>query len=139
MKSFIWAFLVILSFTGCAGSFKKVNAIDAYQYGDDKKSCKELQNDLSACKTEYERLQTVRKHKIAGNVIMVGTSLIFWPALLFIDVSDKDVRNIEAQQTRYQMLSRICIDKNCKFEIPALTAADLHNDRRPYDTRALER
>ena len=30
MKSFIWAFLVILSLTGGAGSFKKVNAIDAY-------------------------------------------------------------------------------------------------------------
>ena len=136
MKSFIWAILVIFFFTGCAGNFKKVEPIDAYQYGDDQKTCKQLQVDLMACKQKYEQLQSARKVKIASNVIMAGTALIFLPALLFMDVSDKDVRNIEVQQTRYEMLSRICIDKNCEFEIPTLTTAD---DRRPYDTRAIER
>ena len=105
----------------CGGAFRVAQPVDAYEYGDQDKSCDVLKKDIEICKKQYDQLVADRNEKIAANAILgVTGALLFFPLLFIIDASDVDVIEINAQQKRYASLAKICQNKNCNFEIETL-------------------
>ena len=117
-KLFVFIAIAMFLITGCAGVMRTPNPVEAYQYGDEKKSCEALKIELEACRDKLTKLNQRRNTKIATNAALgVTGAIIFFPFLFLMDVSDVDVVEITAQQNRYKSLSKICVDKECDFEI----------------------
>ena len=112
--------LIVMFLAGCGGMMKTQSITPAFQYGDDKRTCSELQIELEQTKNKHDSYVNDRKIKIGGNAAIVGLSLLFIPAIFLIDISDIDIKNIEVERNRYEMLSEISNDKNCGFENPVL-------------------
>lgn len=55
----------------------------------------------------------------SDNVALAVTgTILFWPALFFMDLSDADKIEMEALQDRNQYLAILAAQKGCKFDMP---------------------
>ena len=119
MKTLLTVIIIIL--TGCGGAFRVADPVASYQYGDEGRTCPELKLELKACRERLRDLDKQRNEKIAANAIVgVVGAVFFWPALLFIDASDVDAIEIQAQRDRYATLAQICLERGCGYVVAPL-------------------
>jgi len=96
----------------CAG--RTANPVMVSQYGDEEKSCKTLELEMTDIRSEIQRLLP-KRDKTAQNLALgvAGWFLIFpW---FFMDLKNADAQEYEGYRRRYNHLSRIARVKNCKL------------------------
>jgi len=106
-------FLLAVFCFGCAGLARTPEPVDAYQYGDENKTCEELQTDIEAVTTAIADLKNWPKTKIASNIGIGVVGVMFPPFLLGLDLSDTDNIEINALLNRRKSLNKIAEDKKC--------------------------
>lgn len=98
---------------GCAG--RDARPVSVYQYGDEKKSCRALDMELTMTESDMQRLLP-ETEKTGKNVALgvAGVFLIFpW---FFMDLTKSEQIELEALRQRYNQLLVLAEDKNCGFD-----------------------
>jgi len=97
---------------GCAG--REAHPVSTYQYGDEKKSCKALEMELTFTEEKIQRL--IPETEKTGKNVGLGVAGVFlivpW---FFMDFTKSEKIEAEALRDRYNQLLVIAEDKNCGF------------------------
>lgn len=121
MREVVAGVLVVVFLVGCAG--RAANPVMIQQYGDDKKSCQALEQEMAFIEGEIRRLvpQTAKTGK---NVALGVTGFFFIVPLFFMDLSKAEQTEVDAYRQRYNHLLIIAGDKHCGIQgeqIPEFT------------------
>lgn len=102
--------LSALILLGCAG--REAHPVSTYQYGDEKKSCKALEMELTFTEEKIQRL--IPETKKTGKNVGLGVAGVFlivpW---FFMDFTESEKIEAEALRDRYNQLLVLAVDKNC--------------------------
>jgi hypothetical protein len=98
---------------GCAG--RAANPTMVQQYGDDKKSCQALQQEMLFIQGEMRRLAP-ETEKTGKNAALGVAGFFFIVPLFFMDLSKAEQIEIDAYRQRYNHLLIISGDKNCGIQ-----------------------
>ena len=104
--------LSALMLLGCAG--REAHPVSTYQYGDEKKSCKALEMELTFTEEKIQRLlpETEKTGKNVGLGVAGVLLIVPW---FFMDFTKSEQIEAEALRDRYNQLLVIAEDKNCGF------------------------
>jgi hypothetical protein len=108
---------------GCAG--RAANPTMIQQYGDDRKTCQGLQQEMVFIQGEIQRL-IPQTEKAGKNAALGVTGFFLIVPLFFMDLSQSEQIEIDAYRQRYNHLLIIAGDKNCGIQgepIPELGKA----------------
>jgi len=108
--------VLILSGTlliSCGG--RVANPVPAYQYGDEKKSCKGLEMEIAFIEQEIQRL-IPKTEKTGKNVALGITGFFFIVPLFFMDFGKAEQIEINALRRRYNHLVILAEEKECGLE-----------------------
>jgi len=109
------AMLTILCIvTACGG--RAANPIMTNQYGDDRKSCKALEMEMTNIQGDIIRL-IPETEKTGKNVALGVAGAIFLVPWFFMDLSQSEQIEVNALRQRYNNLVIIATDKKCAFDI----------------------
>ena len=97
----------------CAG--RKPNPVMVRQYGDDRKSCAALEQEIAFIEEEIKRLMP-KTQKTGKNVALGITGFFFIVPLFFMDFSEAEQIEINAFRQRYNHLVILAEEKRCGFE-----------------------
>ena len=102
--------LSALMLLGCAG--REAHPVSTYQYGDEKKSCKALEMELTFTEEKIQRLipETEKTGKNVGLGVAGVLLIVPW---FFMDFTKSEQIEAEALRDRYNQLLVIAEDKNC--------------------------
>ena len=113
LKRCVAAILSVAMLVSCAG--RDARPVSAYQYGDEKKSCKALDMELTLTEDEMGRL--LPETQKAGKNVALGVAGVFlivpW---FFMDLTKSEQIELEALRQRYNQLLIMAEDKNCGFD-----------------------
>ena len=110
----LWIMITVVTFVvGCAG--RTANPVMVQQYGDDKKSCDHLENEMQFIEGEINRL-IPQTEKTGKNVALGVTGFFFIVPLFFMDLSKAEQQEVDAYRKRYNHLLLVSRDKNCGVE-----------------------
>jgi len=113
IMSLFASFLIVSFLVGCAG--RAANPVMVQQYGDNRKSCKALELELSQIEQEIQRL-VPKTDKTGKNVALGVTGFFFIVPLFFMDLSQAEQIEINAYRQRYNHLLIIAAEKQCGIE-----------------------
>ena len=104
--------LSALILVGCAG--REAHPVSTYQYGDEKKSCKALDMELTFTEEKIQRLlpETEKTGKNVGLGVAGVLLIVPW---FFMDFTESERIEAEALRDRYNQLLVIAEDKDCGF------------------------
>jgi hypothetical protein len=102
--------LSALMLLGCAG--REAHPVSTYQYGDEKKSCKALDMELTFTEEKIQRLLP-ETHKTGKNVGLGVAGVLLIVPWFFMDFTKSEQIEAEALRDRYNQLLVIAEDKNC--------------------------
>lgn len=133
----LMAFLLIIVFSiGCAG--RAANPIMTHQYGDDKRSCKALEMELSQIEQEIQRL-VPKTEKTGKNIALGVAGAFFLVPWFFMDLSKAEQIEVNAYRQRYNHLVILAVEKNCGMEKMALPlkkerpTTELSESQKPFE------
>jgi len=112
-KLLVVTLLVCLGTYGCAG--RTPNPVQAYQYGDEKRSCDALKAELAYVESEIQR-KLPDSDKTGSNVALGVAGVFLLVPWFFMDFSKADQVEIEALRRRYNNLVILSAEKSCGFE-----------------------
>jgi len=125
--------LSALILVGCAG--REAHPVSTYQYGDEKKSCKALDMELTFTDEKIQRLlpETEKTGKNVGLGVAGVLLIVPW---FFMDFTKSEQIEAEALRDRYNQLLVIAEDKDCgfnrqpipEFKKPSETTQSLDSD-----------
>ena len=95
---------------GCGG--REANPVDCMTYHDREMSCASILDEKREVEDKISKLKP-RSSKTGKNVACVAGSLLFLPALCFMDLKNAEKTELEAYQRRYRHLDRLYRDKGC--------------------------
>ncbi len=98
---------------GCAG--RAANPVMVHQYGDERKSCKALEREISFTEDGIRRLLP-QTEKTGKNVVLGVTGFFFLVPLFFMDFSKAEQIEVNALRQRYNHLVILAEEKNCGME-----------------------
>jgi hypothetical protein len=113
LKRFGAVFLSATMLAGCGG--RDAYPVSAYQYGDEKKSCKALDMELTLTEEKIERL-IPETHKAGKNVALGVAGAFLIVPWFFMDLTKSEKIELEALRQRYNQLLVISVDKDCGFD-----------------------
>jgi hypothetical protein len=96
--------------SGCAG--RSAHPIKSWQPNDQSLSCNSLLAAMSESESNINKL-IPESEKTGKNVALGIGGLFFFPIWFFMDFSDAEKVEINAQRDRYNHLSRLYMDKGC--------------------------
>lgn len=117
--------------TGCAG--RAANPIMVHQFGDDKKSCRAIELELSQIQQEIARLLPDTE-KTGTNVALGVTGVFLLIPLFFMDFTESEKIEVNAFRQRYNHLVIVATDKNCGFEAPKMPELKKPEPEKPDPT-----
>ena len=110
MNKLLLTIACITSLTACAG--RTPAPVMVAQYGDQNKSCKALQFEMTNIEGDIQRL--LPKTDKSGQNVALGVAgaflLVPW---FFMDFKGAEQTEYEALRQRYNHLASIAMDKNC--------------------------
>ena len=122
---------VSLTISACGG--RPANPVMVEQYGDDRRSCKALEMEMS--NTQQEIQQLIPQTDKTGKNVALGVAgwflIVPW---FFMDLSQSEQIEVNALRQRYNHLAIIAEDKRCGFDvhqIPAFTKKDNDDKKTP--------
>ena len=104
----------------CLGMGKTANPVDTYTPMDNKMDCANLENEIYDMRDQTEQHYQKWQSERGGNIGAGIGSLIFWPMLFVLDLSDKEKIEYYAAEKRFNYLNQLYIGKECDFERPSL-------------------
>lgn len=110
MKRAITTLCLISLLTACGG--RTPNPVMISQYGDDRKSCRALEFEMTSIQGEIQRLLPDRD-KTGKNVALGVAGWFLLVPLFFMDFKNAEATEYEAFRQRYNHLASIAIDKRC--------------------------
>lgn len=113
LKRFGAIFLSVTMLIGCAG--RDAYPVSAYQYGDEKKSCKALDMELNLTEENMQRLMP-ETEKTGKNVALGVAGVFLIVPWFFMDLTKSEQIELEALRQRYNQLLIISEDKDCGFD-----------------------
>ena len=111
--------VVVLFFVqGCAG--RAAHPVQVAQSGDLKKACKSLRKETKKIRQNIKRMiPAVKKADKKRTLLMLSGGLLIVP-LFFLDLSDADKIETNAQRARHNYLIDIAKKSNCRFKVAKL-------------------
>jgi len=111
--------IVTLFFTqSCAG--RAAHPVQVAQSGDVKKACKSLRKETKQIKRNIRRMiPAVKKADKKRTLLMLSGGFLIVP-WFFLDLTDADKIETNAQRARYNYLADIAGKRNCRFKVPKL-------------------
>lgn len=100
----------LLSLAACGG--RQANPVMISQYGDENKSCKALEFEMTSIQGEMQRLLP-ESDKTGKNVALGVTGFFLLVPLFFMDFKNGEQQEYEAYRQRYNHLAAIAMDKKC--------------------------
>ena len=108
--------LVVLFFVqGCAG--RAAHPVQIAQSGDNKKTCKSLRKETKRIKQKVKKMiPAVKKADKKRTLLMLSGGLLIVP-WFFLDLSDADKIETNAQRARYNYLVDRGVKRNCRLKV----------------------
>ena len=110
LKVLVSIFLVT-SIIACAG--REAYPIECVRASDREMSCESLADEMKELEGRMNKIAGKTK-KTGRNVACAAGSVIFLPALCFMDLKNADKTEYEALKARYNHLSRLYKEKSCE-------------------------
>ena len=111
--------VMTLVFTqSCAG--RAAHPVQIAQSGDVKKTCKSIHKETEQIKRNIKRMIPAIKKADKKRTLLVlsgGFLIVPW---FFLDLSDADKIEANAQRARYNYLADLAAKRNCRFRVPKL-------------------
>ena len=124
--------VIILFLTqSCAG--RAAHPVQVAQSGDNKKTCKSLRKETNQIRRDVKRmLPAVKKADKKRTLLMLSGGLLIVP-WFFLDLTDADKIEANAQRARYNYLVDRGVKRNCRLKIPHIKK--LYFDDKGYKKR----
>ena len=115
---FVLIVVVLFFVQGCAG--RAAHPIQVAQSGDVKKACKSLRKETKQIRRNLKKMiPAVKKADKKRTLLMVSGGLLIIP-WFFLDLSDADKIETNAQRARYNYLVDRGVKRNCRLKIPQM-------------------
>ena len=113
---FVLIVIVLFFVQGCAG--RAAHPVQVAQSGDNKKTCKSLRKETKQIRQKIKRMiPVVKKADKKRTLLMLSGGLLIVP-WFFLDLTDADKIETNAQRARYNYLVDRGVKRNCRFKIP---------------------
>ena len=110
--------MVLFFAQSCAG--RAAHPVEVAQSGDVKKACKSLRKETKQIKRKIKKMiPAIKKADKKRTLLMLSGGLLIVP-WFFLDLSDADKIEANAQRARYNYLADIAKKRNCRFKVPKL-------------------
>ena len=111
--------VVVLFFAqSCAG--RAAHPVQVAQSGDNKKTCKSLHKETKKIRQKVKKmLPAVKKADKKRTLLMLSGGLLIIP-WFFLDLTDADKIEANAQRARYNYLVDRGVKRNCRLKIPQI-------------------
>jgi hypothetical protein len=113
MKKIAGSFFVCLSLAACGG--RVANPVMVSQFGDQAKSCKALEFEMSNVSADMQRLLP-DTDKTGKNVALGVAGWFLLVPWFFMDFKNAEQTEYEADRQRYNNLANIAMAKNCDVQ-----------------------
>ena len=109
--------VIILFLTqSCAG--RAAHPVQVIQSGDNKKTCKSLRKETNQIRRNVkEMIPVIKKADKKRTLLMLSGGLLIIP-WFFLDLTDADKIEANAQRARYNYLVDRGVKRNCRLKIP---------------------
>ena len=115
---FVLIVIVLFFVQGCAG--RAAHPVQVAQSGDNKKTCKSLHKETKKIRRNIKKMiPAVKKADKKRTLLMLSGGLLIVP-WFFLDLSDADKIETNAQRARYNYLVDRGVKRNCRLKIPHL-------------------
>ena len=122
---FVLIVVVVFFVQGCAG--RAAHPVQVAQSGDVKKTCKSLRKETKQIRRNIKRMiPAVKKADKKRTLLMVSGGLLIVP-WFFLDLSDADKIETNAQRARHNYLLDIAKKRNCRFKVSKLKKLYFHD------------
>ncbi|WP_208437967.1 hypothetical protein [Bartonella taylorii] len=112
-KRAICVVVLAVSLSACGGRLEKNISVTTLHDG--AMSCADIQRELWANKRQIEATIAERSRARNKNVALTAASVVFVPALFFLDVKSSESNEISALNNRNAVLSDLAHMKRCKL------------------------
>ena len=110
--------MILFLTQSCAG--RAAHPVQVTQSGDNKKTCKSLRKETKQIRQKIRRMiPAVKKADKKRTLLMLSGGLLIVP-LFFLDLSDADKIETNAQRARHNYLIDIAKKSNCRFKVAKL-------------------
>ena len=125
-QSVLVLIVMILFFTqSCAG--RAAHPVQVTQSGDVKKACKSIHKETEQIKRNIKRMiPAVKKADKKRTLLMLSGGFLIVP-WFFLDLSDADKIEANAQRARHNYLLGIAKKHGCRFKAPHLKSFYFHD------------
>ena len=115
---FVLIVIVLFFIQGCAG--RAAHPVQVAESGDNKKTCKSLRKETKKIRQKVKRMiPAVKKADKKRTLLMLSGGLLIVP-WFFLDLSDADKIEANAQRARYNYLVDRGVKRNCRLKIPQM-------------------
>ena len=115
---FVLIVIVLFFVQGCAG--RAAHPVQVAQSGDNKKTCKSLRKETKKIRQKVKKMiPAVKKADKKRTLLMLSGGLLIVP-WFFLDLSDADKIETNAQRARYNYLVDRGVKRNCRLKIPQM-------------------
>ncbi|MEO0347967.1 MAG: hypothetical protein AAF153_01290 [Pseudomonadota bacterium] len=133
---FIFTIIALLNIAACGG--RSPNLIQVNQYGDNNRSCTELEHEMDNIQNEIQRLLP-KSDKTGKNVALGVAGAFLLVPWFFMDFKNAELQEYEAYRMRYNHLSTIASGKHCTYEkanIPSISEMKQEIERLKAERKA---
>ena len=116
--SLIGTITIVLILSACAG--RPANPVMVQQYGDNKKSCSTLEQEMALTQTEIQRLIPETEKTGTNTALGVAGFFLIVP-LFFMDLSESEQIEVNALRQRYNYLMIVASEKKCDVEVEQIS------------------
>ena len=115
---FVLIVVVLFFVQGCAG--RAAHPVQVTQSGDNKKTYKSLRKETKKIRQKVKKMiPAVKKADKKRTLLMLSGGLLIVP-WFFLDLTDADKIEANAQRARYNYLVDRGIKRNCRLKIPQM-------------------
>ena len=127
LKPIIAAIVVVLFIAqGCAG--RSAHPVTVAQSGDAKKTCKALRKETNQILRRIHKMVPYIKKKDKKKVLKMVTGALIVIPWFFVDMKDAEKVEANALRERYNYLSTLVGERNCRFRAPKLKKFYFHHE-----------
>ena len=127
LKPIISAIVVVLFVAqGCAG--RSAHPVAVVQSGDAKKTCKALRKETKQILQKIHKMVPYIKKKDKKKVLKMVTGALIIIPWFFVDMKDAEKVEANALRERYNYLSTLVGERNCRFKAPRLKKFYFHHE-----------
>ena len=127
LKPIIAAIVVVLFIAqGCAG--RSAHPVTVAQSGDAKKTCKALRKETNQILRRIHKMVPYIKKKDKKTILKMVTGALIVIPWFFVDMKDAEKVEANALRERYNYLSTLVGERNCRFRAPKLKKFYFHHE-----------